>query len=112
MLTGRSLFAGDSVPQTLARVLERQPDFSLLPQNLHFKVVKLLKRCLQKESRNRYHDIADIRLDLQEVLADPSGVFVQSATAIESRTRLRAIAAVGCGCCCSLPLLVEWLSGN
>ena len=50
MLTGRSLFAGDSVPQTLARVLERQPDFSLLPQNLHFKVVELLKRCLQKES--------------------------------------------------------------
>ena len=91
MLTGRSLFAGDSVPQTLARVLQRQPDFSLLPQNLHFKVVELLKRCLQKESRNRYHDIADIRLDLQEVLAGPSGVLVQPITGVEPRNSLRKI---------------------
>jgi Tol biopolymer transport system component len=91
MLTGRPLFAGDSVPQTLARVLERQPDFSLLPINLHFKVVELLKRCLQKESRNRYHDIADLRLDLQEVLADPGGVFAQPVTAAKPRRKLRTI---------------------
>jgi serine/threonine protein kinase len=91
MLTGRSLFAGDNVSQTLARVLERQPDFSLLPKNLHFRVVDLLKRCLQKESKNRYHDIADIRLDLQEVLADPIGVLVQPVTTAEPRTRLRTM---------------------
>jgi serine/threonine-protein kinase len=91
MLTGRSLFAGDNVSQTLARVLERQPDFSLLPKNLHPKVGELLKRCLQKESKNRYHDIADIRLDLQEVLADPAGVLAQPGTVVEPRNKLRTI---------------------
>jgi Tol biopolymer transport system component len=91
MLTGRSLFAGENVSQTLARVLERQPDFSLLPKNLNFKVAELLKRCLQKESKNRYHDIADIRLDLQDVLADPSGMLVQPVAGVEPRTRLRTM---------------------
>jgi serine/threonine protein kinase/Tol biopolymer transport system component len=91
MLTGRSLFAGDNVSQTLARVLERQPDFSLLPSNLHPKVRELLKRCLQKDSKNRYHDIADIRLDLQEVLNDPGGVFTQPVSTAEPRTKLRTI---------------------
>ena len=47
--------------------------------------------CLQKESKNRYHDIADIRLDLQEVLADPSGVFAQPITGAEPRARLRTV---------------------
>jgi serine/threonine protein kinase len=91
MLTGRSLFAGDNVSQTLARVLERQPDFSLLPSNLHPKVSELLKRCLQKKSKNRYHDIADIRLDLQEVLNDPGGVFAPLVSTAEPRTKLRTV---------------------
>jgi serine/threonine protein kinase len=91
MLTGRSLFAGENVSQTLARVLERQPDFSILPPNLHPKVGDLLKRCLQKESKNRYHDIADIRLDIIEVLANPSGVLVKPVTAEVPQKKLRTI---------------------
>ena len=91
MLTGRSLFAGENVSQTLARVLERQPDFSLLPSNLHSKINDLLKRCLQKESRSRYHDVSDIRLDLQEVLADPGGVFVQPLSTTAPPARLRTV---------------------
>jgi serine/threonine protein kinase/Tol biopolymer transport system component len=91
MLTGRPLFAGDSVTQTLARVLERQPDFLLLPSNLYPKVSELLKRCLQKESKNRYHDIADIRLDLQEVLNDTGGLFVPPISIVEPRRKLGTI---------------------
>lgn len=91
MLTGRSLFAGENVSQTLARVLERQPDFSILPSNLHLRVVDLLKRCLQKESKNRYHDIADIRLDLMEVLSDPNGVLIQPLIIDKHRAGRRTI---------------------
>jgi serine/threonine protein kinase len=91
MLTGRSLFAGDDVSQTLARVLERQPDFSSLPPNLHPKIVEMLERCLEKESRNRYGVISDARVDIQKALADPGGVFVQPVTGAEPRTRLRTI---------------------
>jgi serine/threonine protein kinase len=75
MLTGRSLFAADNASQTLARVLEWQPDFSTLPPNLHSKITEILERCLEKNPKNRCHDIADSRTDIQKVLADPNGVF-------------------------------------
>ncbi len=93
MLTGRSLFAGDDVSQTLARVLERQPDFSTLPPNLHPRIRLLLERCLEKDVKNRYHDIADVRVDIQRVLADPSGVFVQPVNTAEPRTKPRTTKA-------------------
>jgi len=80
MLTGRSLFAGETVSQTLARVLERQPDFSILPANLHPKITDMLERCLEKHPKNRYHDIADARVDIQKALADPRGILVQPET--------------------------------
>lgn len=51
MLTGKSIFAGDDVSQTLARALERQPDFSSLPPNLHPKIIETLERCLEKDAR-------------------------------------------------------------
>ncbi len=77
MLTGRQVFAAKDVSTVLARVLDREPDFTPLPANLHPRLRDLLRRCLQKDAKLRYHDIADVRLDIQETLADPSGVLVQ-----------------------------------
>ena len=73
MLSGKQLFSGEDVSSTLARVLEREPDFSVLQPNLHPRITEALKRCLQKEPQKRYHDIADTRLDLQEIMEDPRG---------------------------------------
>ncbi len=89
MLTGRSMFAAEDVSQTLARVLEREPDFSLLPQNLHPKIIEMLERCLEKDARNRYGSISDARVDIKKVLADPRGVLVQRITGVEPRRKLR-----------------------
>jgi serine/threonine-protein kinase len=91
MLAGKSLFAGEDVSSTLARVLEREPNFSVLPQNLHPRIRLLLERCLKKEPKDRYSSIGDGRVDIQEVLADPSGVFAQPVTVMESRTGMRKI---------------------
>jgi Tol biopolymer transport system component len=71
--------------------LERQPDFSALPPNLHPKIVEMLERCLEKEARNRYSSISDARVDIQKALADPNGVLAHPVTSVEPRTRLRAI---------------------
>jgi serine/threonine protein kinase len=89
MLTGRSLFEGNNVSQTLASVIKSEPEWQTLPSNLHPRIRFLLERCLKKESKKRYHDIADARVDIQEVLADPSGVFVQTVTTSKPRKRLR-----------------------
>jgi len=89
MLTGRSLFSGEDVSSTLARVLEREPDFSTLPANLHPKIIEMLERCLEKDPKDRYSGINDARVDIQKVLADPGGIFVQMEAGSESQMKLR-----------------------
>jgi Tol biopolymer transport system component len=91
MLTGRSLFSADDVSQTLARVLERQPDFSSLPPNLHPKIIEMLERCLEKDLRNRYSSISDARMDIQKALADPRGLFDGQAAGIQRGARWRIV---------------------
>ncbi len=89
MLTGRATFEGRSVSDVLASVLKSEPEWNRLPPNLHPRIRLLLERCLEKEAKNRYSGIADARVDIQKVLADPSGVFVQAVTAARTKKRLR-----------------------
>src|SRR5215510_15163899 len=74
MLTGKPLFSGESVPHVLADVLRTPPEWNRLPKNLHPRIRQLLERCLEKNARNRYHSIADVRVDIEKVLSDPLGV--------------------------------------
>jgi Tol biopolymer transport system component/tRNA A-37 threonylcarbamoyl transferase component Bud32 len=71
MLTGRRLFAGETVSHTLAAVLKDMPDFSALPSGTPEPIVTLLRRCLRKKARERLQSIGDARVILDEVLADP-----------------------------------------
>jgi serine/threonine protein kinase len=89
MLTGKSLFSGEDVSSTLARVLEREPDYSTLPQMLHPRIQFMLERCLRKDPKDRYSSISDARVDIQSVLADPSGVFAQPSFITKPKKRLR-----------------------
>jgi serine/threonine protein kinase len=69
MLTGRRPFEGDDVSETMARVIEREPDWSVLSRVAPSSVVQVVQRCLQKDPGNRLHDIADARLELRDALA-------------------------------------------
>jgi serine/threonine protein kinase len=91
MLTGKSLFSGEDVSSTLARVLEREPDFSTLPQMLHSRIQLMLERCLKKNPKDRYSGISDARVDVQEVLADPASVLIQQAELMPSRRKSKSI---------------------
>src|SRR5271154_6560931 len=55
MLTGKQLFAGETVSDTLAQVLTKVPDWEQVP----VKVRRLLKKCLEKDPKNRLRDIGD-----------------------------------------------------
>jgi eukaryotic-like serine/threonine-protein kinase len=71
MLAGKSLFAAATVTDTLAGVLMREIDLGLLPAG-PAALRRLLRRCLERNPRNRYHAIADARLELQEMsVPDP-----------------------------------------
>ena len=98
MLTGKSLFSGEDVTSTVAQVLEREPDFSTLPQKLHPRIQIMLERCLKKDPKDRYSGISDARVDIQEVLSDPVGVLAEPVAAVkvgaESRVFIPWISAV------------------
>jgi Tol biopolymer transport system component len=67
MLTGRRAFAGETISDTIARVLERDVDWNALPVSCPLRIRDLLRRCLQKESRRRLRDIGDARLELDDL---------------------------------------------
>ena len=66
MLTGKKLFAGDTVSDVLASVLKDAPDLEAVPPSTPRSVRRLLARCLDKEPKNRLQWIGDARLDLRE----------------------------------------------
>lgn len=66
MLTGRPAFRGDTTTDVLVSILEREPDFTLLPPSTPPSVVRLLRRCLEKDPKRRLRDIGDARLELDE----------------------------------------------
>ena len=55
MLTGKPLFAGDTVADTIAAILSKTPDWSLLP----LEVRPLLQAALEPDPRRRLRDIGD-----------------------------------------------------
>ena len=65
MLTGRRAFDAEDVAQTLARVLEREPDWMALPATTPPTVTAVLRRCLQKDRKQRARDIGDVSLALE-----------------------------------------------
>ncbi len=73
MLTGRRLFDGETVSDTLAAVLTREPDFAALPPLTPFGVRRTLKRCLNRDPKKRLRDIGDVHLDLDDIADAMSG---------------------------------------
>jgi Tol biopolymer transport system component len=66
MLTGQRAFAGATASDTMARVLEHDPDWTQVPQDTPPHVQRLLRRCLEKDPRRRMRDIGDARTELEE----------------------------------------------
>jgi serine/threonine protein kinase/Tol biopolymer transport system component len=77
MLTGRMLFSGENVSETLAAVMMKEPDWTVLPKNTPLRIREVLQRCLVKEPRNRTRDIGDVRIAIEEANSE-SGVKASS----------------------------------
>ena len=68
MLTGRKTFDRETVSDTLAAILEREPDWKMLPAATPASVRRLLRRCLEKDVTRRLRDIGDACLELEEAI--------------------------------------------
>ncbi len=89
MLTGQAAFQGEDVTEILAAVVKSGVNLDLLPVNIHHRVREVITRCLQKEQRKRYGGIGEAQYEIEKVLADPSGIFVQSLTTPKPRKKMR-----------------------
>ena len=65
-LTGKRVFEGETVTETLAAIIRGEPDWDKLPdatpQNIRF----VLRRCLEKEKNRRFRDAADVQIEIEE----------------------------------------------
>jgi serine/threonine-protein kinase len=76
MLTGRLPFEGETATDTLAHIIERQPDWELLPQDTPTNIRALLHRCLEKDPERRLGEIADAAIEISETLSKPATIEV------------------------------------
>jgi eukaryotic-like serine/threonine-protein kinase len=68
MLTGRRAFAGETVSDSIAAILEREPNWSVLPPDCPAVVQRLLRRSLVKDRNDRLRHVGDARIDLKEAI--------------------------------------------
>jgi Tol biopolymer transport system component len=75
MLTGQAAFARKTISDTIAAILDREPEWTALPAATTPTVRRLLRRCLEKDSRRRLRDIGDARLEIEDPIDSAVEVF-------------------------------------
>jgi serine/threonine-protein kinase len=71
-LTAIVPFKGETVSDTLANILQTEPDWETLGERIPRNIQVLLRRCLEKNPHRRLHDISDIRIEISETLSQPA----------------------------------------
>ena len=90
MLTGKIPFEGETVSDTLANILQTEPDWQALPQVTPTNIQVLLRRCLEKDPHRRLQHIGDAVIEIRETLSPPSTAPpTVTLTGLESAPRLK-----------------------
>jgi serine/threonine protein kinase len=92
MLTARRAFPSVAVADTLGAVMRGEPDWTALPADTPPALRTLLRRCLEKDRLRRLADIADARLEIEDLLSgrsEPASNFVQPAGTTVTPARRR-----------------------
>ena len=95
MLSGCRAFSGETMTDVLVAVVTGEPDWSLLPSFTPPGVVRLLRRCLQRDPRNRMRNLGDAALEIAESSDAESDFGLQSVEAPLPNRNLALWAFVG-----------------
>jgi serine/threonine-protein kinase len=93
-LTGNQPFRGETITETMAKILETTPDWDALPPNTPSTIRSLLQRCLQKDPNRRLRDIGDARIEIVDPTSQPLAAEALPAAMPHRRWMLIAVAAV------------------
>ena len=113
MLSGRQLFAADTVAETLGHVMTREPDPALLPPKTPAALRALVARCLVRDPRHRLQAIGDARIALEEIVARPEAE-PQKETSRRGASALALAGAVAAGIAATVGILAlgGWRRGG
>jgi serine/threonine-protein kinase len=81
MLAGRRAFEGEEISDVLAAVLKETPPLDALPPDTPSSIRRLLRRCLEKDRRERLADLGVARLEIKEALAGEPDASARGRTA-------------------------------
>jgi serine/threonine-protein kinase len=96
MLSGKQPFRGNTMTEILAAVIEREPNWALLPAGILPTLERLIRHCLRKDAGNRLRDIGDAGIELEDALAEPpSGA--PKADGVTRRVAIGAVAGAAAG---------------
>jgi len=116
MLTGKVAFEGETISDTIARVIERDPDWNSLPPEVPGNIRVLLRRCLQKDARDRLQHVGDAVIEIREtlnLLATPPPVTTLSISlvphiAVRTKSR-RIVMVIGAAIILVMAGIAAWL---
>jgi len=97
MLTGKMAFKGDTVSDTLAAVIRGEPDWALIPANVPSEIQQLIRRCLNKDPRQRLQSIGEARIAIENVIEGrtattrASGISATPSSAVAPEKENRAL---------------------
>jgi hypothetical protein len=91
MLTGRQAFSGETVSDTMASILKLDPEWSRLPASTPPALLRLLRRCLEKDPKLRLRDIGEARIALADPRASAAEAAAASVPAAAAPFRSRAL---------------------
>jgi serine/threonine-protein kinase len=96
LLSGRPPFAGETVAETFAAVLEHDVDDAVLPADTPASIRRLLRRCLEKDPARRLDSAADARLEIDDARAEvPAGLArVSRPTRASRRSTMVALSGI------------------
>ena len=110
MLTGRRLFAGETISLTLAGVLGGPIDFDKLPRETPPPIRAVLRRCLDRNVRNRLRDIGEARVAIESSLAGQRQPIEQAPAAAGKNNFMIAGLTAAVMIALALAALVFWRS--
>jgi eukaryotic-like serine/threonine-protein kinase len=92
-ITGRQAFPGELVSDILASVLAREPELAALPTALGPRLRRALKRCFEKNPRQRWQSVGDLRLEIEQALTTPDVEGPSASGRTRAKTLVLAIGA-------------------
>ena len=69
MLTGRRAFTGETVTDVLAAIVDKEPAWSVLPAATPSAILRMLRRCLEKDVARRMPHAGAARIEIEDAIA-------------------------------------------